>query len=298
MKLRSKIFLSLIFCLFSEFVFSQVGNVQEPSESQRTGKKDTVVFRMHLYNLVEGFSRRKEAKLDTVINDFHTYNPASKNLISAQTLGNLGTAYRSNDFFLMDNNPDDFLFLRNYKIYGEWPENVRFYNVTKPFTELGYGQWFSNRPKGETWLRVLHTQNVTSRINFALSYNSIGSQGKYLNQEAKDNSLNFTLSYNGERYDAWFAVGKNKFTNQENGGLPNPKDIENPDLKPENIAVWLNGVNAVTKNFYVLLSHQYKLGAWKEVKSKDETYETFIPRVAFMHTLEYSDSGCQRRLLS
>lgn len=265
--------------------------MQEPSESQRTGKKDTVVFRMHLYNLVEGFSRRKEAKLDTVINDFHTYNPASKNLISAQTLGNLGTAYRTNDFFLMDNNPDDFLFLRNYKIYGEWPENVRFYNVTKPFTELGYGQWFSNRPKGETWLRVLHTQNVTSRINFALSYNSIGSQGKYLNQEAKDNSLNFTLSYNGERYDAWFAVGKNKFTNQENGGLPNPKDIENPDLKPENIAVWLNGVNSVTKNFYVLLSHQYKLGAWKEVKSKDETYETFIPRVAFMHTLEYSDNS-------
>ncbi len=288
MKFKSKIFLIVLFCLSSQLVFSQLRNEQKPSEKQPPAKKDTVVFRMHNYNLVDGFSRRREVKLDTVINDFHSYNPVFRNLISAQTLGNLGASYKSNDFFQTDRNPDDFLFTRNYKLYGIWPENIRFYNVTKPFTELGYGQWFSNKPKGETWLRVLHTQNVTPRLNFGLLFNSISSQGKYLNQEAKDNSLNFTLTYNGERYDAWFAVGKNKFSNQENGGLPNPKDIENPDLKPENIAVWLNGVHSEAKNSFFLLSHQYKLGTWKEVKEKNESFQTFITRVAFMHTFEYS----------
>jgi len=291
MKFELKIFLLLVFCLSSQMVFSQLGGERKPSGTQKPAKKDTVVFRMHLYNLVEGFTRRSEVKLDTIINDFHTFNPISRNLISAQTLGNLGSSYKNNDFFSSDNNPNDFLFMRNYKLYGVWPEDVRFYNVTKPFTELGYGQWFSNKPKGETWTRVLHTQNITPRFNFGLCYNSISSQGKYLNQEDKDNSLNLTLSYNGERYDAWFVVGKNKFSNRENGGMPNPKDIENPDLKPENIAVWLSGASSETKNSFVLLSHQYKLGTWKEVKQKDEVLQTFIPRVAFMHTFEYSNTS-------
>lgn len=290
MKFDSKIFFLLIICLSSRMAFCQLNDGTQPSESEAAAKKDTVVFRMHVYNLVEGFSRRSEIKQDTIINDFHTYNPVFRNTLSAQTLGNLGSSYKSNDFFNSDYNPDDFLFLRNYKLYGAWPENISFYNVTKPYTELDYGQWFSNKPRGETWMRVVHTQNVTSRLNFGLTYNSITSQGKYLNQEAKDNSLNFTLSYSGERYDAWFVIGKNKFANQENGGLPNPKDIENPDLKPENIAVWLNGVNSKTKNSFFLLSHQYKLGTWKEMKEKDETFETFITRVAFMHTFEYSSN--------
>lgn len=292
MQNRLKILLLLLFCITLKPGYSQIGAQQDQSpEQKKPSKKDTVVFRMHLYNLVEGFSRRSEAKLDTFINDFHTYNPVFKHLSSAQTLGNLGTSYQSNDFFQRDNNPNDFLFLRSFKLYGIWPENIRFYNVTKPFTELGYGQWFSNRPKGETWLRVLHTQNVTSKLNFGLSFNSISSQGKYLNQEAKDNSLNFVLSYNADRYDAWFTLGKNKFATQENGGLPNPKDIENPDLKPENIAVWLNGANSEIKNSFILLSHQYKLGTWKEVQDKKETYQKFITRVALMHTLEYSDNS-------
>jgi hypothetical protein len=61
-------------------------------------------------------------------------------------------------------------------------------------------------------------------------------------------------------------------------------------LKPENIAVWLNGANSDTKNNFILLSHQYKLGTWKEVQDKKEVVQQFITRVAFMHTLEYADN--------
>jgi hypothetical protein len=290
MKRKMKTFLLLILVLVFNLCNAQVNAPQESDDQRPAQKKDTVIFRMHLYNLVEGFSRRSEVKLDTFINDFHTYNPVFKNLISAQNLGNLGTPYQSNDFFQRDLGLNNFPFIRNYRLYGIWPENIRFYNVTKPFTELSYGQWFANRPNGETWLRVLHTQNITPKLNFGISYSSFSSQGKYLNQQAKDNSLNFVLSYNGDRYDAWFAAGKNRFNTQENGGLPNPADIENPDLKPENIAVWLNGANSDTKNNFILLSHQYKLGTWKEMKDKKEVYQQFITRVAFMHTLEYADN--------
>ena len=65
----------------------------------------------------------------------------------------------------------------------------------------------------------------------------------------------------------------------------------NPDLKPENIAVWLNGANSEIKNTYALLSHQYKFGTWKEIKEKDEIYQKFITRFALMHTFEFSNNS-------
>lgn len=293
MNIKLKIFLLLIICIYYELAFSQIESQDSPTKSGKktTAKKDTVVFRMHVYNLIDGLSRRSEVKLDTLINEFQSYNAVLKNSLSSQTLGNFGSSYQSNDFFQRSNNLEDFIFLKNYKFYGNWPSDLRFYNTTKPFTLLEYGQWFSNKPKGETWLRVLHTQNINPYLNFGFSYYSISSQGKYLNQEEKNNNLSFFLSYNKERYDLWFSVGKNKFGNQENGGFPNPKDIENPDLKPENIAVWLNGANDVTKNSFAVISHEYKFGTWKEMKEKDETFQKFITRFAIMHTMELSDNS-------
>lgn len=293
MNVKLKILLLIILCFQFGLAFSQQRGQQSPSDSdkKKEAKKDTVVFRMHVYELVDSRTRINEVKQDTLISDFENYNPVLKNSLSVQTLGNLGSSYQSNDFYQRNDDQDDFLFLKNHKLYGTWANDVRYYNNTKPFTLLEYGQWFANKPKGETWLRVLHTQNINRYLNFGFAYNSIGSQGKYLNQENKDNNLHFFLSYNTERYDAWFSIGNNKFTNQENGGFPNPKDIENPDLKPENIAVWLNGTKAVTKNTFAILSHQYKFGKWKEMKEKDVIFQKFITRFAIMHTLEYSDNS-------
>ncbi len=229
--------------------------------------------------------------MDTLIDNFETYDPVLRNSLFAQTLGNLGSSYESNDFFKRNDNPDYFLFLKNYRLYGTWPNTVRFYNNTKPFTIANYGQWFNNKPNGQTWLNVLHTQNITPFLNFSLVYNIISSQGKYLNQENKDNNVHFSLSYNVERYNLWFTVGRNKFSNQENGGFPNPKDIENPDLKPENIAVWLDGAKNATSNSFLVVSHEYKFGTWKKVQEKGEIFQKFTPRFALMHTLELDDNS-------
>ncbi|MCK9414375.1 MAG: putative porin [Prolixibacteraceae bacterium] len=256
------------------------------------GVKDSIVFKMHEYLLIEDLTRIKEVKVDTSITDFHVYNPIYKNSLSVQNLGNVGASYQSADFFQRRSPEKEFLFQRNYFDYGSWPGGIKFYNVTKPYTLLTYGQWFANKPKGETILKVLHTENINKNINFGFYYNSIGSQGKYLNQEAKDRSVGFFSSGNFDRYDYWFSVGKNRFENQENGGLPNPKDIENPDIKPENITVWLTDVKSINNNIFGTLTHQFKIGTWKEVKDekKKEIYNVFIPRVALTHVLDIEKS--------
>lgn len=253
-------------------------------------KKDSIVFKMREYQMVEELTRVREVKVDTSVIDFHIYHPEYKNAVSVQTLGNLGNSYQSDDFFQRRTPDRDFFFQMNYKAYGSWPGDIRFFNVTKPYTLLTYGQWFANKPKGETILKVFHTQNINKQINFGFFYNSIGSQGKYLNQQAKDHTTCFFSSGNFDRYDYWFTIGKNSFENQENGGLPNPKDIENPDIKPENISVWLTDVQSNNSNSFATLTHQYKLGVWKEVRDKKEIFQQFVPRVALTHVLDVQKS--------
>ena len=304
MNIQFKILLLIIVCFGSGLTLAQNRSVGSSASERDRGKerlgantkkmeekKDTVVFKMKVYQTQSGYSRLTETKLDTLFADFQTYSPILKKSISAQTLGMLGASAQSNDFFQRSFDSNEFLFLQNYKYYGVWPKDIRFYNTTKPFTLLEYGQWFSNKPNGESWLRVFQTQNINPSLNFGFSYGSISSNGKYLNSSAKDNDLNFFASYNLDRYDLWFIIGKNKFTNQENGGLLIPTDIENPDLKPENLPVWFSGTTAETKNSFGVIAHQYKFGKWIKQKEKDEIFQKFIPRIALMHTLEFTDNS-------
>ena len=303
MSIQLKILFLIAICLAHGVTYSQNRN-SPGSSSQSRGqekyspgkknakeKKDTVVFKMKAFQFQDGYSRLKETRVDTSFADYETYNPILKKSLTAQTLGNLGASAQSNDYFQRSFDSNEFLFMRNFKDYGKWPADIHFYNTTKPFTLLEYGQWFVNRPKGESWLKVFHTQNVNPSLNWGFSYNSISSQGKYLNQEAKDNNLYAFASYNIERYDLWFTVGKNKFKNQENGGLLFPTDIENPDLKPENLPVWFDGTTAETKNSFGVIAHQYKFGKWIKQQDSTEIFQKFITRFALMHTLEYSNNS-------
>ncbi len=307
MSIQFKFVILLVLLFAGNVTFGQRGEYNSSSSGQRGGqrgsssgsstkkktdaKKDTVVFKMKVFELEDGYSRVKESKLDTVIADFHNYNPNLKKSISAQTLGNIGNSSQSNDYFQRSFDSNEFFFMRNLQAYSTLPKDIHFYNTTKPFTLLEYGQWFNNKPVGESWLRVFQTQNINPSLNFGFSYNAISSQGKYLNQDAKDNSLNLFASYTVDRYDLWFIIGKNKFTTKENGGLLNPTDIENPDLKPENMPVWLSGTSSVTNNTFAVIAHQYKFGKWIKQQEKKETFQKFIPRFTLMHTLEWSNNS-------
>ena len=293
--------LLLVSLLLSGSLFSNAQNMdmggssgrQRPSSGSGSSKqsgaktaKDSIVFKIRSFELVDELTRINEGKIDTSVTDFHIYHPPFKNSLSVESLGNIGNSYQSMDFFQRRTPDRDFLFQMNYANYGLWPGGIKFYDVTKPYTLLTYGQWFSNKPKGETMLKVFQTQNINKHLNFGFYYNSIASSGKYLNQQSKDRSLGLFTSGKFDRYDFYFTIGKNSFDNQENGGLTNPKDIENPDIKAENIAVWLTDVSAVNTNFFIALTHQYKLGIWKEMQDKKETFQKFIPRVALVHVFE------------
>lgn len=297
-----KLLFLLAGCLFAGEVYSQVGNPGDASGrrgepggkadgEKRVSPKDTIPFKMVVSQFSNGYSQLKETKKDTSFYNYQNFRPEYKTSITAQTIGNFGSFAQSNDYFQRSFDPDEFLFLKNVQCFGLWQKDIRFYNTTKPFTLLEYGQWFGNQTYSEAWLNVEHTQNINPSLNFGFTYKSLSSDGQYLNQSTKDNSLSFFSSYNVDRYDLWFTIGKNKFSGDENGGLLYPEDTQNPDLNPENIQVWFDATSYQMKNTFGVLSHQYKFGKWIEKKDKDETFQQFIPRFSLMHTLEFTDNS-------
>jgi hypothetical protein len=126
-------------CLASGFTYSQSRNSDVGSSGQNRGqqdygpgkkkpeaKKDTVVFKMKVYQLYDGYSQLKKSNIDTSFVDYQTYNPLMKNSLTAQTLGNMGSSAQSNNYFDRSFEPGEFLFLKNYKYFGKWPKDIQF----------------------------------------------------------------------------------------------------------------------------------------------------------------------------
>ena len=56
------------------------------NKKKADGKKDTIVFKMKVYELQNSYSQIKQTKLDTAFADFQTYNPALKKSISSSKI--------------------------------------------------------------------------------------------------------------------------------------------------------------------------------------------------------------------
>ena len=78
-----------------------------------------------------------------------------------------------------------------YDGYGYSLDNLTFYQTERPYTLLA----FSNSLISDYQVRVIHTQNLSQRLNIALHYDLINSEGAYSNQKTLNNYLGATTNY-------------------------------------------------------------------------------------------------------
>lgn len=265
-------------------------------ESKSEERNDSIDVVIRTWNLRKG--EIEPFNFDTLLVQFQNYNPAYRNDITATFQGNQGLAYQSNDFFKRE--PESsFYFYRNYENYVNSPDKFRFFNTTVPFTLLDYSQSEKKNSKSESRLNVLHTQNVTDKLNLILDYYTLKSQGQYINQETKDQSINLGGNYLGEKYRAHWAFISNKLTTQENGGIA-IDDLINGNTPTENISFRINsGADSRIASTTLKYDHLYRLGKYIEDENEEEI---FIPRVSFQHVLlisgnrrEYNDDTPKRK---
>lgn len=236
-------------------------------------------------------------RLDSSVSDFTRRYPLPATHIH---LGNTGLAARPLLFLPILRAGFDPGF-HAFDVYKWRLEQVRFFQTTRPYSELNY--LLGSRV--EQIIEVMHTQNLRPSWNVAFQYRLINAPGFFQNQRTNHNNYLLTSRFQSRnlRYNQYLVFLGNKILTAENGGIVDTSNILNDPIYKErfNISTYLGGSNPFSSNFFgskittgnrsneftVLLRQQYDLGRKDSVVTDTTVIPLFYPRIRFEHTLRY-----------
>jgi len=237
-------------------------------------------------------------KLDSSILDVGRKIPRPATWIN---LGNMGTPARNLVFSpRMQSGWDPGW--HAYDLYRFTVDETRFFNTTKPYTELGY----MLAARGEQFVNVFHTQNVRPNWNLSFEYRLLNSPGTFQNQNTNHSSIRLGSWYQSKnkRYQNFFVLVSNKLAASENGGIQSPTDLDSAQYANQaTIPVRLgNGLQQATGNIFsapittgtrysastFMMRQQYDLGQKDSIVTDTSVTPLFYPRVRLEHTVAYS----------
>lgn len=237
-------------------------------------------------------------KLDSSIIDFTKRFPIPAHHVF---LGNNGTATRSIVFDPMMQSGWDHG-MHAFDAYRWGLESIRFFNTTKPYTELAY----LLGSKTEQVIEIMHTQNIRPNWNILFQYRLINSPGYFKNQKTNHNDYTFTSWYQSvnKRYNNYFAILANAMQSDEGGGLDNTEDYLNDPIYNDrfNIPTKIGGDVEYGTDFFsstlntgnryadlhIMLKQQYDIGKKDSIVSDSTVIPLFYPRLRFEHVFRYS----------
>jgi Putative porin len=268
------------------------GSTGTDSIRRRDKNEDSITIRFRYLDSTRNYL------LDSSINDFTRRFPIPATNIF---LGNTGSPSRSILFspFLRPGWDPGFHVLDVYK----WTmDKVRFFNTTRPYSELNY----QLASKSEQVIEILHTQNVKPNWNFSFQYRMINAPGFFQNQKINHNNYLFNSWFQtvNKRYNNYLVLLGNKLQAGENGGIDDAEDyLNDPDYKDRYIIpVKLGGDKQATRNFFntdvgtgnryneftVLLRQQYDFGKKDSLVTDSTVVPLFYPRLRFEHSFQFA----------
>lgn len=190
-----------------------------------------------------------------------------------------------------------------FDVYKFDVEHTRFYNTTRPFTELNY----LIGSGAEQFIHILHTQNIKPNWNFAFQFRLINSPGFFKSQSTNHSNLRFNTYYQSpnKRYGIYFIGISNGLQSAENGGIVNDSFLLDktgvysdrfniPVNIAENAGYSRDPFNTQLKtgNKYNLLNllvrQQYDFGKKDSVVTDSTVIKLFYPRFRIEHTAQYN----------
>jgi hypothetical protein len=295
---------------YAQFPTRLPGSLEGLSRSGNSSKSDTIgfehrddlkdsitIFYHHLNSLTREY-------LDSSINDYGKVYTVPSGYV---TLGNNGNAAYPILFTPLLKAGWDAGF-HAFDVYKYTIENTRFFQTTRPYTELSY---FLASGK-EQVVKVLQTQNIKPNWNVGIEYRLISSPGIFQTQNTNDNNYRFFSNYQGKRkrYSSYFVLLGNKLSSSENGGIQNDSFLLDPIRKnrqaiPVNLGAGANNQNVfsttintgnIYSNFTAFFRQSYDLGKKDSIIINDSTTEyLFYPKLRFQHTINYSTSSYRYR---
>lgn len=235
--------------------------------------------------------------LDSTVDDFTSRFPLKPTTLH---LGNLGSATRPL-LFSPYGQPGFDAGFHAYDPYRLNPNEIPFFQTTRPYTELEY----SLGTRVEQIIGLQHTQNINAGWNFFFRYRMINSPGIFQHQRSNHSNFVFSTRYQSKnlRYQTWALWLSNKLQAEENGGIVDTTDILNDPIFVDrfNIPVWLGGPDNFTSNFFstriktgnqynnrvLLWRNQYDIGRKDSLVTDSTVVPLFFPRVRIEHQLRF-----------
>lgn len=290
---------------------NRFGNSSSSNNSRDTTKKNAIIEHRDKYaDSITIFYRYYDStrirNLDSSLNDF------SKKLhypFWYNNLGNFGTASTSLIFhpFMKPGWDEGF---HQFDVYNYTIENTRFFQTTRPYTELGY----MLGSKAEQVVDILHTQNKKNNFNFSFEYRFSNSPGAFRIQNASVNNLRFTTHYQSrnKRYESFLIFMMNKNAASANGGLRDVKEINDlsggslssayslqtrlgdaSSLSPNPFLTAVYTGNVYKENTFIY-RHQYDFGQKDSLQVNDSTLiRLFYARLRLQHTFMVQGNNYQ-----
>ncbi|SFP98989.1 Putative porin [Parafilimonas terrae] len=287
-------------------VTRDTSNYEYDSQGRITGKKDTTNQTLQHRDKYEDsitisfhyWDSTRNNKIDSSIDDFYTRFPVSWKYYD---MGNFGSAAKSYVFQPLMRPGFDAGF-HAYDVYMYTPENTRFFQTTRPYSETAY----LLGSRAEQMINLFHTQNRKSNFNIGLDFRVINSPGTYRNQSTNisNTRVNTFFQTSNKRYTNNIIFIANKILSSENGGIQPNQNVDslfmnNPTsaltklgsalLTTRSIFGVTVGIGTQYNDLTFVLRHSYDFGQKDSIVTDSSTIKLFYPRLRFQHTLQYSN---------
>ena len=296
----------------------QFGNQVDPNtlpdnlEDSTDTEIQSLPPKLYMWRLSETLGNRTIIPADTANLNFQNTNLVEGMYGHYNYLGNLGSPRMSRIFFeRRDNEPT--IFMEPFSSFFVRPDEVKFTNSNVPFTNLTYYK-AGNKVNGEERFKSYFSVNVNKRLAFGFNIDYLYGRGYYQNQSTSNFNAGIFASYIGNKYQMQAVYNNFTMKMNENGGIQDDRYITRPEDMAEGkkeyesttIPVKLEQTSNKNKDFYVYLTHRYRLGFTRETTTVEDDNspkravdddsvplakdtiitEEFVPVTSFIHTMK------------
>ena len=222
--------------------------------------------KLYMWQLSEKLGDRTILPADTASLNFQNSNLVEGVTGHYNYLGNLGSPRLSRLFFEREAH-ESTIFMEPFSSFYIRPDQLKFTNSNIPYTNLTYYK-AGNKINGEERFKSYFSVNVNKQLAFGFNIDYLYGRGYYQNQSTSHFNAGLFGSYIGEKYQLQ-AIYNNFFMKMnENGGIADDQYITRPEnmaggkkeYESTTIPVRLEQTSNRNKDFYVYLTHRYRLG--------------------------------------
>lgn len=273
-----KIFLALFLFGFGLSTYSQIiqstdgltptgdydENQQRRGSTKSTSNKNIINYDAKIEQYLIISPERDTTHVDTslTIKKEYKWNYLRRDVFGLLKFNNVGQTYNTL-IYNLDNEKLMPLFGARARHFNYMEiEDINYYHVPTPFTELYYKSAFEQGQQVDAFFTV----NTSKQFNFSVAYKGLRSLGKYQHILTSTGNFRFTSSYDSKdkRYSANGHIVIQDLLNQENGGIRDDNIIYfesgNPDFKDRGVFdVNFENAENILKGKRFHLDHTYKL---------------------------------------